>query len=50
LIIKAAQKGIRIESLKINSVYDGSISNIQPWRDSWRFIRFILKEVWITSH
>jgi len=42
LIIKSAFLGYRIESVPIKSVYREQRSNINPFWDTFRFIRFIL--------
>jgi glycosyltransferase involved in cell wall biosynthesis len=45
LLIKAARCGFRIESVPIETVYSGQKSQINPFIDTLRFIRFILKRL-----
>jgi len=45
ILIRAARTGFRIESLPIKSIYRGQTSSINPVLDTFRFIRFIIKEV-----
>ena len=43
MIIKAARAGFKIESVGIKTIYQGEISRIHPFKDSLRFIRFLIK-------
>jgi len=44
IIIKAARKGFIIKSIPVESIYfSGHASNIHPFYDTLRFIRFITK-------
>lgn len=43
ILIKAAQLGYKIESVPINTIYRGERSQINPFLDTFRFIKFILK-------
>jgi glycosyltransferase involved in cell wall biosynthesis len=45
LLIKAARCGLKIESVGIETVYSGQKSRINPFTDTLRFIRFIVKEL-----
>ncbi|MFH0912982.1 MAG: glycosyltransferase family 2 protein [Candidatus Omnitrophota bacterium] len=49
IIIKAARSGLKVESVPIKSVYRGEKSQINPFIDTLRFIRFMIKELWITK-
>jgi len=48
ILIKAARLGFKIESVPIKTIYSREKSHINPFTDTCRFIRFILKEIWIT--
>lgn len=50
LLIKAARLGFTIESVLIKSIYTRGSSSINPIVDTFRFIRFILREIWNTKH
>jgi len=50
VLIKASRLGFRIESVSIKTVYAGEKSQINPFVDTFRFLRFIIKEVWTTKH
>ncbi len=50
MLIKASQLGLKIESVPINTVYKGEKSQINPFIDTFRFIKFIIKELWTTKH
>lgn len=45
ILIKAARLGFTIESIPIKTIYTGERSQINPFIDTLRFIRFILKEI-----
>ncbi len=49
ILIRAARLGFRIESVPINTIYAGEKSSINPFLDTIRFIRFILKELFRTK-
>ena len=44
ILIKAARKGYKIVSVPIQTIYGDEVSKIKPIRDTWRFVKFILKE------
>lgn len=46
ILIKCARLGFKIESVPIKSIYMGEKSNINPFIDTLRFVKFILKELW----
>lgn len=46
ILIKCTRLGFKIESVPIKSIYMGEKSNINPFIDTLRFIKFILKELW----
>jgi glycosyltransferase involved in cell wall biosynthesis len=48
LLIKASRLGFKIESVPIKTIYLGEKSQINPFIDTIRFFRFILRELWIT--
>ncbi|MFA6217106.1 MAG: glycosyltransferase family 2 protein [Candidatus Omnitrophota bacterium] len=50
ILIQAARLGFTIKSIPVKTVYQGEKSNIHPVWDTIRFIRFIIKELWITRH
>ncbi len=45
VLIKIAQRGEKIESVPIKSIYADEVSKIRPIRDSFRFILFLFK-IW----
>ncbi len=45
ILIKAARLGVKIESIPINTIYMGEVSRINPFIDTFRFIRLMIKEV-----
>jgi glycosyltransferase involved in cell wall biosynthesis len=49
MLIKAARHGFKIESVPIKALYGEEKSQINPFIDTLRFIRFIVKELWITQ-
>jgi len=44
ILIKAARLGFKIESLPIKTIYSGQKSQINPFIDTLRFLRFIILE------
>jgi glycosyltransferase involved in cell wall biosynthesis len=44
VLIKAARLGFEIESVPIKTIYAGQKSQINPWIDTLRFIRFLICE------
>lgn len=48
ILIKACRLGFKIESVPIETVYRGGKSCINPFLDTFRFIRYIIKELWTT--
>lgn len=51
ILIKAADFGFKIESIPIRTIYIGKKSKINPFIDTLRFIRFILRETfWRNSY
>lgn len=45
VLIKAAKKGYRIGSVDIRTIYAGEKSRINPFSDTWRFIVYIVREL-----
>lgn len=45
ILIQASRKGFKIESVPINTIYADEKSSINPFLDTVRFIRFIVKEL-----
>lgn len=50
ILIEAARLGFKIESLPIKAVYRKERSHINPFIDTLRFLRLILRESWTTRH
>jgi len=50
LLIHACRLGFKIESVPIRTIYSGEKSQINPFVDTLRFIRFISRELWISLH
>jgi glycosyltransferase involved in cell wall biosynthesis len=46
IIIRASRLGFKIESVPIKTVYRGEKSQINPFRDTFRFTKFIIYELW----
>ncbi len=49
ILIKSSRLGFKIESVPIKSIYTHEISQINPFIDTLRFIRLIIKELWTTQ-
>jgi len=47
MLFKAASRGFRIVSVPVQTVYAHERSHINPFIDTIRFFRFILRELWI---
>lgn len=45
VLIKASRLGYKIESVPVKTVYGGERSKINPFSDTLRFIRFIIREL-----
>ncbi len=43
MLLQAAYAGHRIESLPIKTIYNAAPSHIHPVRDTWRFIKLVLR-------
>jgi len=50
VLIKTSRLGFKIESIPIKTIYMGEKSQIDPFIDALRFIRFIIREIWTTQH
>lgn len=50
VLIKASRLGFRIESVPIRTIYGEEKSQINPLLDTFRFIRFIMRELWTTLY
>ncbi|MCM8771320.1 MAG: glycosyltransferase family 2 protein [Candidatus Omnitrophica bacterium] len=50
IIIKAARHGFKIASVDIESIYKGEKSQINPFLDTIRFFKFLMREIWMTQH
>ncbi|MBM3246103.1 MAG: glycosyltransferase family 2 protein [Candidatus Omnitrophica bacterium] len=46
ILIKSSNLGFKIESVPIKTIYMGEKSQINPFIDTLRFIKFITKELW----
>lgn len=49
LLIKAGRKGFRIESIPISALYEGAHSSISVFRDTYRFIRLVIRSILVKS-
>lgn len=49
MLIKGARLGFKIESIPIRTVYSREKSRINPIVDTFRFIKFAIKELWTTK-
>lgn len=43
MLIEAGSLGFKIGSVPIKSIYAGQVSKIKPGRDTWRFIRLVIR-------
>jgi len=50
VLINTSRLGFKIESVAIKTIYQDEKSQINPFVDTLRFIRFISKELWTTRH
>jgi hypothetical protein len=48
ILIKSVRLGFRLESIPIKTVYKGEKSQINPFVDTFRFLKFITEDLWIT--
>ena len=46
ILIRGARMGLKIESVPIKAIYMGEKSSINPFVDTLRFLKFIMKELW----
>jgi glycosyltransferase involved in cell wall biosynthesis len=46
MLFKSGQLEIRVDEVPISTIYGGSHSYINPFKDTWRFIRQIWKRIW----
>ncbi|MDP2920778.1 MAG: glycosyltransferase family 2 protein [Candidatus Omnitrophota bacterium] len=44
ILMEAKRRGLKISSVKIDSIYDGEISQINPFLDTVRFVKFVINE------
>jgi glycosyltransferase involved in cell wall biosynthesis len=49
ILIRSARAGFKIISLPIKTIYDGEVSQINPFTDTVRFIKYISKELWTSK-
>ena len=47
ILLQAARQGYKIQSVAIKTIYSNETSRINPFIDTLRFFRFILRELWI---
>lgn len=50
MIIATSLHNFKIASVPIHSIYRGEISQINPAKDTLRFLRFIFRELWNMKH
>jgi glycosyltransferase involved in cell wall biosynthesis len=48
IIVKSCRMGFKIDSVPVKTVYNGEVSRIHPVMDTFRFIKFAIRELWIT--
>lgn len=48
MLIRASRLGYKISSIPIETIYQVKSSKISPIIDTFRFIKFMLKEIWIS--
>ena len=44
MIIEAKRRGLKMSPVNIDSIYEGETSQINPFLDTVRFIKFIVNE------
>jgi len=44
MIVEAKRRGLKMSSINIDSIYEGEISQINPFLDTVRFVKFIINE------
>jgi glycosyltransferase involved in cell wall biosynthesis len=49
ILIKSSRLGFKIESVPIKTIYGAEKSQINPFIDTLRFIRLMLRELWTTQ-
>ena len=47
LLIKAGRKKLKIDSIPISALYEGAHSSISVFRDTYRFIRLVIRSLLI---
>jgi len=50
ILIQSANLGFKIESVPIKTIYRQEKSRINPVLDTLRFLKFIIRELWITAN
>jgi len=48
ILVRSSRLGFKIESVPIKTIYTQERSQINPFIDTLRFIRFIIRELWTT--
>jgi glycosyltransferase involved in cell wall biosynthesis len=49
ILIKSSRKGYKIYSVPIKTIYQDEVSHIHPLKDTYRFIRYLLREIFLKS-
>jgi hypothetical protein len=50
ILIRSSRLGFKIESVPIKTIYLGEKSRINPFIDTLRFFRFLIRELWTTRY
>ncbi|MDD5730961.1 MAG: glycosyltransferase family 2 protein [Candidatus Omnitrophica bacterium] len=50
ILIKASRAGFKIASVPVKTVYLGEASKINPVTDTFRFLKYIIRELWSTRN
>lgn len=50
ILLKGSRLGFKIESVPIKTIYSGEKSQINPFVDTIRFFRFLIRELWTTRY
>ncbi|MCX5703536.1 MAG: glycosyltransferase family 2 protein [Candidatus Omnitrophica bacterium] len=50
ILIRGSRLGFKIESVPIKTIYMGEKSQINPFIDTLRFFRFLIRELWTTKY
>jgi glycosyltransferase involved in cell wall biosynthesis len=50
ILVRSSRLGFKVESVPIKTIYLGEKSQINPFIDTLRFFRFLIRELWTTQY